>query len=395
MKPSVATSCFLALVLLALPARAGDVQEIEAKGEAAIMQGDKAMARDKAIDDALRKAVESAVGTMISSETITENYQLLSDRIYSHSDGYVQKYRITDEREEDGVYIVEVKAKVGIVSIQNDLQSLKLLMQRKDMPRVLILVAEQNIGSGKMSYWWGGHSGGHVLAEDMRIVESTIMDIMREKGFTFVDPETLSGTKKVSVPVALLTDKQAMRVARTTDAELIIVGKAVARDLGQTWEGTRYKTASAEVSVRAINTSNGEVIASASVPGQAWNINTTAAGSQALRNAGKAAAEKLIEQITAKWVAETSSTTRVRVIVSGVKNSRMLKKLTGVLSGQVRGVKSVYTRRMKAGEAELEIMLAGKTRDLAAELEAKDFGGVFKLEVESVRASSLRLKLLP
>lgn len=390
----VAKRCLLALLLLGLPVRAGELQEVEAKGEAAIIQGDKAQARDKAIDDALRKAVESAVGTMISSETISENYQLLSDRIYSHSDGYVQKYRITDEREGDGVYIVEVKAKVTTGSIHNDLQSLQLLMERKDMPRVLIMVAEQNIGETKMSYWWGGQSG-HVLSEDMRIVESTILNIMREKGFTFVDPETLSGTKKVSVPVALLSNKQAMRVARTSDAELLIVGKAVARDLGQTWEGTRYKTASAEVSIRAINTSNGEIIASVSVPGQAWNINATAAGSQALRNAGKAAAEKLIEQITAKWVAETSSTSRVRVTVSGVKNSRMLKKLIGVMSGQVRSVKSVHTRRMKAGVAELEIMLAGKTRDLAAELEAKDFGGVFKLEVESVRASSLGLKLLP
>ena len=53
--------------LLALPCMAADVEEVEVTGQAAIFDDDKAQARDKAIDDALRKAVESAVGTKITS----------------------------------------------------------------------------------------------------------------------------------------------------------------------------------------------------------------------------------------------------------------------------------------------------------------------------------------
>jgi len=45
--------------------------------------GRKDIARDHAIKDALRKAVEQAVGTFIFSETVVENYEVLSDRIYS------------------------------------------------------------------------------------------------------------------------------------------------------------------------------------------------------------------------------------------------------------------------------------------------------------------------
>jgi hypothetical protein len=40
-------------------------------------------------------------------------------------------------------------------------------------------------------------------------------------------------------------------------------------------------------------------------------------------------------------------------------------------------------------------MLAGDARALATELEAKDFGGAFKIEVEEVTGNAITVKLLP
>ncbi len=45
------------------------VQTITAEGVGVVIGGDRAIARDQAINDALRKAVEQAVGTLVSSET--------------------------------------------------------------------------------------------------------------------------------------------------------------------------------------------------------------------------------------------------------------------------------------------------------------------------------------
>ncbi|MFC1654572.1 flagellar assembly protein T N-terminal domain-containing protein [Myxococcota bacterium] len=378
-------------ILPALPAMAADVEEVEVTGQAAIFDDDKAQARDKAIDDALRKAVESAVGTMISSETITENYQLLSDRIYSQAEGYVKKYKILDEKDEDNVYIVQIRAKVAVGAVASDLESLKTLMRRKGMPKLLIMVAEQNVGMNRPAYWWGGTG---VVSTDMRVVENTLMQVMREKGFTFVDTEVLSGKKTVKSPVAFLSDKQARRMANTTDAQVIIVGKAVAKDIGKTWEGTRLRSANAEVAVRAINTDNGEIIAVATQEAVVPHISPSTAGSQALKKASNLLAEKLIDQITKKWVADTSGSNRVRMTVTGVKNNRMLKKFTTVLKNQVRSVKDVHQQRFKAGTAILDVMLSGDTRDMATELEAKDFGGAFKIEVEAVSGNAITVKLI-
>jgi hypothetical protein len=383
---------FLVLIgLLAMPCMAADVEEVEVTGQAAIIDDDKAAARDKAIDDALRKAVESSVGTMISSETITENYQLLSDRIYSQAEGYVKKYKILDEKDEDNVYIVEIRAKVAVGAVSADLDGLKTLMRRKGMPKMIIMVAEQNVGMNKPVYWWGGTG---VVSTDMRVVENTLMIKMREKGFTFVDTEVLSGKKTVKSPVAYLSDKQARRMASVTDAQVIIVGKAVAKDIGKTWEGTRLRSANAEVAVRAINTDNGEIIAVATQEAVVPHISPSTAGSQALKKASNLLADKLIDQIAKKWVADTSGTNRVRMTVTGVKNNRMLKKFVKVLKNQVRSVKDVHQQRFKAGTAILDVMLAGDTRDMATELEAKDFGGAFKIEVDAVSGNAISVKLI-
>src|SRR3972149_10885828 len=59
------------------------VKIVEASGFASVIGRDAAMARDGAVDDALRKAVEQAVGTMVSAETMVENYQVLKDSVFT------------------------------------------------------------------------------------------------------------------------------------------------------------------------------------------------------------------------------------------------------------------------------------------------------------------------
>src|ERR1700693_5246280 len=61
------------LLLVAASAPPAFAEMITADGVAAVT-GNVANAREKAIDDALRRAVEQTVGTLISSETMTNNF---------------------------------------------------------------------------------------------------------------------------------------------------------------------------------------------------------------------------------------------------------------------------------------------------------------------------------
>ena len=47
--------------------------------------------------DALRTAVEKAVGTMVDSQTLVQNNQLVNDEIYTHSKGYITNYSVLEK----------------------------------------------------------------------------------------------------------------------------------------------------------------------------------------------------------------------------------------------------------------------------------------------------------
>ena len=73
----------LVIILLALNAKAQDTKTVTAEGVAAIQGNNLDIARDAAIEDAQKRAVEQAIGILIDSQTQVENYQLISDKILS------------------------------------------------------------------------------------------------------------------------------------------------------------------------------------------------------------------------------------------------------------------------------------------------------------------------
>ena len=122
---------------LAAPALASAAATVEAEGQAMVKNGDEPAARDRALEDAQRKAVESAVGTMISAETVMENYQIISDRILAKSSGYIKNYNIVSSGAENGIYKVVIKALVATGNLSSDVDAISALLKRKGMPVAL------------------------------------------------------------------------------------------------------------------------------------------------------------------------------------------------------------------------------------------------------------------
>ncbi|MBW2260155.1 MAG: hypothetical protein JRF18_06845, partial [Deltaproteobacteria bacterium] len=112
--------------------------------------GQSPQARDVAINDALRNAVEQGVGTYISSETIVEQLTLVEDRIYSESRGYITSYEIIEEGVKEGVYQVKISAVVKMEQLADDLESIGLLIRKKQNPRVMVVVFSKEVHS---PYW--------------------------------------------------------------------------------------------------------------------------------------------------------------------------------------------------------------------------------------------------
>jgi hypothetical protein len=225
-------------------------------------------------------------------------------------------------------------------------------------------------------------------------MENAFMDRMEKSGFTFIDPEVLQGKVKLEAIGADPNLQQAREIGVKTGAEIVIVGRAIAKPLGEMAldNGTFY-SAVANVSARAVRTDTGEVLASAEFTGTAGRgFEQTTAGRNAFSDAGRQLARDLFAKIGAKWAKAQSGARRIALTVKGVDDYSRLAQFKNTLSQSVRGVKDVQERSMSDGKADLDVMVSGRASDLATELATKKFPG-FAVKVKAVTQGSIEVEL--
>jgi hypothetical protein len=380
----------LSLLAFAAVARAEErPRTTEATGQAALA-GDVLAAKAQAKDDALRNCVQQVATTIVTAATETDQAQLLSDKVYAHSEGYIRKLQILEDGQDGNTWVTKVRCEVTEGKLDEDLLAFGIAYGRAGMPRVLVLVAEQAIDAPRASGWWQG--GGN--AADLRVVENAFLDRMEKSGFTFVDAEVLSGKVKLEVVGADPNLQQAREAGVKAGAELVVIGRAIAKPLGELAidNGTFY-AAVANVSARAVRTDTGEVVAAVELTGPAGRgFEQTTAGRNALSEAGRQLAREIFTRVGRVWKAEQSGLRRIALAVKGVDDYARLAAFKSVLVQSVRGVKDVQERSMEDGRAELDVMLAGTSQGFATDLATRKLAG-FAVKVRKVTAGAVEVEL--
>lgn len=381
----------LALLLLILPctSMAAPADYIEAVGHASVVDGRKEVARENALQNAFRRAVEQTVGVMVQSESVVNNFELINDKICSKSAGYIKKYAITRETFEGDTCTVEIKALVSKARLEKGLDSHGLLMKKMGKPRVVMLVSEQSATQEKPSYWWGGN------ASDTGVAENAMVSRLLQKDFNFVDRDTiLANLKQEGLEgkiFANISNDMAMKILSSGEAEVAIIGQAFAKAGSTGAGGTNFKPCQATVSARAINTDNGEVLGSYTSTATVPHVNAAAGGAQALEKAANDCAEKLQKQILEKWKRRVLSTGIVKLVAAGISYEE-LNEFTTLLKDRLDQVEDVYERGFSGNTARLDLEVSGSAKDLAAEINNMEFGGGV-VKVTSLSPNALELQI--
>ncbi len=365
---------FLLVGCLIFPVVAQDVEEapkeVIASGLGSIVAGDVAHARDDAIEDAHRKALEQVVGLMIESETLVENYQVLEDNIFSKTQGYIQTYEVVKEGKRDEMlYEVTLKALVKTSNLQSDLDGIATLMRRKNMPRMMVMMDERNIGETP---------GQYAFAADMNTAESSLMEAFMAKNFRFVDRATIQRNLNKQKAAAILEGDvaQAASLGRTVGAEIILTGRAVAKSTEVEVYGTVQKSQQAAVTVKAIRTDTGDIIATSSGNGAYPHIDDIVGGTKAIEKACVKISDQLITQILDRWQTDVSSGGMITLTVNGISGYSQLNKFKAALKYYVRGLVDVSQREWNGPRAVLELQMQGNADDLAARIDNKNIEGI-------------------
>lgn len=362
-------------------------QMVTARGVASIYGNDKALARDQAIDDALRNAIEQTLGTFVQASTLVQNNMVVEDNILSWSDGYVRSYQVTSENQTDETtYEVTIQATVDLANLKNDWESIQNLLNRMGNPRIMFMIEEQNIGEATHRFDY--------LSVDMNVTETALLDKFIANGFECVDPSTVRDNLQREQAAAILQGdtKLAASVAKKLGAEVIVTGKAIAKvATGINLGG--MKSCQANITARVIKADVATVIATGSQQAAYPHIDEVSGGTEALKKAVNKLTDEIIPKITQKWKDEFYKATTVKLVLQGVTSFVQLDNFKNTLKFFVRGIKDIYTREISENMAELDVKITGNANQLARELERKDLDK-FKVKILGLTMNKITLQLI-
>ncbi len=343
MKKIILFSCFFVVFVFARADKISEIVTVEGVG--GIISKDLAKARDDALKDAQRKAVEKGIGIFITSDTVVQNAQLIEDNIYTQSIGYIESYDVLKEWKDDYMYYVKIKANVKTAEIGNKLILMGLIKKIGD-PRIMVIIPEYR----------------DERAISTPIVESGLLRNFIEAGYRIVDQEQ---AKKVrySEKIKMISkgdESLALEIAHQFEADIIIVGSvSINRKEVEVYGTTAYKS-SLIAELKAIKVDNGEMIYSENV-GLVNSAVTSFDSSEmkVLENCVKIISDggkingREIKPIIPEIAKSLLKKPSIQIILTGIKSNEYIEIIEELKI--TRFVKGVFSREMSGNSGRIDV----------------------------------------
>ncbi len=362
---------------------------VTVEGYAMIEGRNRSAARENALNNAFRRATEQVVGVMIDSKTVVKNSELIQDRIFSKSAGFIKTYRIISEKFEPDACRMTVRATVSAIRLEKSLNDVGLLSKKMGKPRVAIIMTEQNVGNDSAA---GSPADSGINAG---IAETLLNSIFARKGYNLVEKETLLAIARrsgaASSSGSFNSTEAAVHAAADGGAEVVILGQAVAKAGNAPLSGSNMRSSYATVSARIVDADTAQLLGSSSINSQSVHVNPTAGGAEAIRKATEQIAENLNRQIIAKWEKRSGGTRTVRIVIKNIQFDK-IAKVRELMAERLRHLDETVERGYRDNTLNLDAEIAGTARELADEIVSTNFDG-FPLRVLSFTANTVTLQL--
>ncbi|MFO7816793.1 MAG: flagellar assembly protein T N-terminal domain-containing protein [Thermodesulfobacteriota bacterium] len=331
----------------------------------------QSQARQQALQQALRAAVEKGVGTLIDSKTAVENYQVISDKIYSQASGYVKKYDVLAEgpSPDGNMFTATIQAVVSTANIKDDLRALGILRQQIGNPRFMAVYIPQT------------SSSSHRHSRAVRSAEQAINGVFVRKGFVVLDRmfvdnvyNEIEQAGRIDID---MDDLSALALKYRADLLLVYDVHVGAKRGGNS---QHFGGVMVEVDLRAVAPATADLLAqkhgdlyvrTKKIQGDYYE-NMMAA--KAADKVGKAVAESLVGDAVAYFERQIHSGARFDIWFRNFSESEIYT-IYSVLEN-INGVKDLNVRQQAPGNFQLDVNFQGKKfnfqRSLHQGLKAKN-----------------------
>ncbi|MBR3457955.1 MAG: hypothetical protein IKH16_07365 [Selenomonadaceae bacterium] len=323
-----------------------------------------------ALHAAMRQAIEQQVGVYIDSRTYVENFQLINDRIYTQTNGYIRSYEILNKSYLNGLWTVEIRADVSEEKLRADLMS---QLQKKALiganmmdPRVGVLAVNSNGG------------------EDMQL-ENLLISRLQNEGFSrLIDLNQIDASVRMRLASADFEGDADLRNMLSTQFNVDYLVKATISKAGRNINNLIHikdpnipletlplsdiipdlaglNRSEVSVSVRMMNVNNGEIVYAGSGSGQG-------SGRMAESTAIQQATSNLMNELAHAAINKAANPEQhVTIIITDNALGSMSQAYQRISS--LPGVSHVFTRSTSYGNIQVDVDYVGTSYDLAMEME--------------------------
>lgn len=342
---------------------------VEVTGVAAIKNGNLGLAKDEALKDAKRVAVQEVLGSLVSARSDVKNFELVRQTVTSKSEGMIETFSILSSTAvSDSEYQVRIKAKVSEVLIN---QTIEEVVASQGKPRMMVILEETFNGK----------------ADNNKVAQTELEAQFIAQGFPFVDraavERILNKNRKKIIAALGGNDKAARELGVDAGAEIILVGSSRVKEAGKI-AGSQLISVQADLNVRVIDINTGKILTAAQEHGAYPHINPESGGVMAVKKAITPLREKLVADIVKLWDINRANT--IVLLVTGLDYERLMV-LRGELTEKVRGVRAVNPKGSSGKAAKLEVEFEGSSFDLADRLVTS--GLSIKLKIGEVKPNAL------
>lgn len=352
---------------------------VQVRGMASLQGVSEADARTSALNDAMRKAVEQAIGAMLTSETLVENYVVIQDKILTKVQGYVKKYKILSEGRSGVDYEVVIDAEVEEMALADDVAALAHVLPRMNYPTMVVTVAQKAMTSEMGS-----------VQLDVGAAEQTIVQILSEKGFRMAEPSALEAERLRQVALAAQSSAGVLAQAREAAshlAQLMVTCQLVMQDNGPAPYNPRIHSYGAFLTAKLYETGTGRMLATASADANVPNISFAQGALKASQEAAKKLANDLSSKVVKVWLDACYNEHEVSLIVENLSFDEVVG-LQASLSG-LKGVLRMNKKGFLQNRAELLIGWRDCNTQRLAELIASSIPTlkIYEVQGNTIRAS--------
>ena len=381
-----AVVCLAVLCLLLPAARAAlaaqaQVSNLEVIGLATGDEKD-AKAREAAVTDALQRAVAGEAVGMVDKATLSANLPKFEKDILANARRFVASFSPQAVSAKGGRVVALVSVSVDIASLDKALVAAGLRLSHKPLAETLVLVSEEASPGRPPVFWWSGAAGATPAPGPVR-------EVLESLGVKLVDPARLAGKVPTEASQPVLTEEQALDLARQCGAGLVILGRVRTYPV-VTPEGDPPPLAQLE----ALEVASGRVLAMEEELGPVYRTTPGLEASAKVNQAIEMLVRKVIEQVAGQAGEAPAFQGDLMLTVSGVNSLAGLHRFQKQLESLSTLVSGVTRDSVGPGWAKFKVKLKAPPAQLADQLILLDFGD-FLANVVETGPDSMKVALIP